>query len=1423
MKSRKMTKLLALSIASLMATAIMPTSLIASAASVTSASQSGKVYADYATQAEAKAAADKLNKQINEEGTILLKNENGALPAAPAYENVSVFGYSSESIQGAAGVTSLAQALSNVGFNVNPTLKSFYAGNKYNATDAKNGQGRGEISAFSGAVERSIQNYSDIAFVTITRYGKEGTGAGDHKTVLNGQGSGADYSSDASGKVELANDKEENIGGWEHEALYTDENGTYKHELMLTNEEVDLLNYVKGLKQQGVVKKIVYVLNSVVPVEMYNLENDEDVDGILMISRPGQGGLEGVANVIAGKANPSGKTNQIYVRDMTADPIWYNVGTNCQTNADWTGSKSDATNSKITYSYVNAEGEVVTTKNAAYEYAYTGDSKTAASQTTQKNGIFGTDYEEDIYRDYWYYETVAEEMNKVEPGSGDAWYAEHVVYPFGYGLSYGADFEYEVQSVKLNNGAEIALNGNTVLKAEDLASAVGNPAEIKSGVVTVKVTNKGSVAGKEAVQLYSQAAYNKVETPHVRLIAFEKTTELLPGASQTLKIEFNFQDMAAYDWSGKASNGLEKGYVLEQGDFTLHVMGNSNGWMEQGNDYEAVSFEVDNNAYLHLDDFTDNAIENKFSPENGTFSALRGTEYGTFAWNADSTAKMTLLSRSDFDGTFPQAPTKADMTITMEAMNKVSYWNKFNIGSGVVAFDEVMYLDEVNGTSWNGLADHPTPADFAGVRYQDGQDVWSKDGKIVAAGTEGATKIVDGATDFPWIADFEANKSVMKDWTQAAVGTTAKSETQLVAMSGVNPYDGAEGTKAWNEYMNQLTYAEMEHMAQRGQTSKYERIGLNTALSGYDGSNKAGSYTWASNGMVASTWNKDLVEKQGIIAGNLSIFLKQNAWWGGGAQLIRSVWAGRNGEFMSTDPMLTGFMAAEQNKGVASKGIPVHIKHGILNDQTAPANTAMITWISEQAIRELYTKSFQMAIQEGGANAFMASYARVGIIYSGVNYQLLTGLIRNEWGGDSVNVTTDNHVQVGHFTPGDLMARAGVNDMNTSNYKGMSGTWNDEKQTVTYAAPFVAPTAESTLLSAEEIGQLQWFLARRNAVVFVNTRINSKMGQNGVDATAWEAKTFELTQGTEASEVSVAGEIKGADEVVYTATNLPAGLTLETNGAISGTPTVPGKYEVTITATVAGWINNTQKFTLNVASGFEFPTEDDAKANVGEEYFAFVLFGEEDTEATFKATGLPEGLTMSETGDIEGIPTVPGTYTVTVTATIKSQSGGNQGGGNWGGGGWGGWALSNDVATAAVTAGSYSDTFVLTVEGEVEVPPVVVDHGGIVSIEKTATEGLVDTYTITFADGYTMTYTVTNGANGEKGETGETGAQGPQGEKGETGAQGPQGEKGKDGVNGKDGADALAALGCSGSIAGITSLVALAVVGGALTLRKKED
>lgn len=221
--------------------------------------------------------------------------------------------------------------------------------------------------------------------------------------------------------------------------------------------------------------------------------------------------------------------------------------------------------------------------------------------------------------------------------------------------------------------------------------------------------------------------------------------------------------MASYDATDANHNGT-KGYELDDGEYTLMAMSNAHGWAEQdAATYQAVSFNLNADAYLQLDDFSGNEISNLFSIENGIFYTLRDNN-GKYQFNADQDAKETQLSRADFEGTFPVAPTAADLTISENTNKSLNYWDTFN-------------ADDTENYGDNKTID--------GVVYE-----------------------ADGyQTDYPWMADVEAAADEMTAWDQ-----TGTYGILLREMSGINPFSedvltdgrfaGKTGKQAWCEFMN---------------------------------------------------------------------------------------------------------------------------------------------------------------------------------------------------------------------------------------------------------------------------------------------------------------------------------------------------------------------------------------------------------------------------------------------------------------------------------------------------------------------------------------------------------------------------------------------------------------------------------------------
>ena len=1120
--------------------------------------EDGKYYTDFNTLAEAQAAAAEIAKQIAAEGDTLLKNQDGALPLA-GNERVSVFGVAQDALAGQAGNYSfeadpnnmqIREALEHEGFIVNRTLSSYYEsiGTTFGA----------EVTEFDKGIENSYGLYGDAAIIVLSRGGGEGS---DMPTITKEEADEADLAA--------------------HEGYVAQEDGKiYKHFLQLTDSEEALLEYVKA---QGF-DKIIYLINSSEIFEVAPLENDEAVDAILWIGRPGQVGSISAAGILSGRINPSGKTVDTWYADFTADPIWQNSIQNLQVG------------SEVTYFVEGTEADKT-------------DGSTVAIGGTS-TAYHGVDYEEDIYVGYRYYETKAADMEKAEAGSGKAWYDKAVVYPFGYGLSY-TTFAYGNMKVVANDGTVIA-EGDVIDAAKLASSVAAGRAAIETLTVSIDVTNTGDVAGKETVEIYVQAPYTpgEVEKAHVKLVGFGKTDILKPGKTQTIEITVNVQDMASYDAKDLNANGT-KGYELDEGAYTLLAMGNAHGWADPAAaTYQAVNFTLNADAYLQLDDFSGNEIVNLFSIENGIFYSIRDNN-GKYVFNADANAKETLLSRADFVATFPVAPTQADLAISDATLTSLTYWDKFK------ADDPANYGDNkyIEGVSWDDPA------------YQ---------------------------SDYPWVADVEADAARMESWDQ-----TGTYGIKLNEMSGLNPFSDnviAEGrfagkteAQAWDEFMNTLTWQDQKDLVGKLQKMTLDPIGMN-ALNGQDSAwNYASTFNFTCNTILGATWNVELSRAKGVMIGNLSLLSGNNTWWGNSANTHRSPFAGRVFEYPSEDGILAGYISGNETLGAVSRGLTTYMKHCALNDQETFRNGLnLFAWVSEQAMREIYYKSFQICAQEGQSTGMMGAFARAGRVSMNVNYNFCTALFREEWGCDTISITTDMYAGMKNCSPLDVLVRAGTDTIATSD---MSGTWDAEKKMVVLADGTESP--------------IQYYTTRKCAMIFLWVHANSAMNKNGVDLNTWEVQPLVAEQGVKAEGLTVAAPIV-ADKTDYvvTANALPAGLTLNADGTITGTPTAKGgEYTFTVQAKADNWVTANRQVTMTVESAFAIDT---TEAYLEEDFYA-VIESESVTEDVYpngivysvKGGKLPAGLTLAENGEIEGVPTETGEFTVSINiaATYTAGSG----------------------------------------------------------------------------------------------------------------------------------------------------------------------
>lgn len=180
--------------------------------------------------------------------------------------------------------------------------------------------------------------------------------------------------------------------------------------------------------------------------------------------------------------------------------------------------------------------------------------------------------------------------------------------------------------------------------------------------------------------------------------------------------------------------------------------------------------------------------------------------------------------------------------------------------------------------------------------------------------------------------------------------------------------------------------------------------------------------------LIGQTWNVDLAEAMGVAIGNEALAMGANGWYAPAVNLHRSPFAGRNFEYYSEDPVLSGVLGTSVVDGAMTKGVYAFTKHFAMNDQETNRvrGVGLATWASEQTIREIYLKPFEMIIKnaegevryydsEGeeqvgtiGSTALMSSFNRIGHTWAGGSEALMHNVLRDEWGFRGVVITDFN-------------------------------------------------------------------------------------------------------------------------------------------------------------------------------------------------------------------------------------------------------------------------------------------------------------------------------------------------------------------------------------------------------------------------------
>ena len=517
--------------------------------------------------------------------------------------------------------------------------------------------------------------------------------------------------------------------------------------------------------------------------------------------------------------------------------------------------------------------------------------------------------------------------------------------------------------------------------------------------VSVDVTNTGDVAGKDVVEVYAQSPY----TDYDRANGVEKSAVQLVNYGKTKLLEPGETQTVSVTFDQdmlKAydANGA-KTYILDAGTYYVTAAHDS---------HDAVNNVL---AAKGANVAGDASRVSTYVPSNtdvDTTTYATDTKSGAEITNlfGDAKGDITYLTRADWEGTFPQhdgTPLEGNVSTWGAEINAVDEnGNPVSYAWGKVAspelIDRLKGLDSGNPVSDATITDTPVYGQNNGIS----------------------------------LIDLRGKDYNDPMWNQLLDELSAEDYRELVGHSGY----GSNFVQSIGKPFN---------------------IDADTAAGLIYGGT---GMMFCSPVVMAQTWNQDLASAYGAMIGNEANIGGTTGWYAPSMNIHRTPFTGRNGEYYSEDPVISGTVASLEIKGAAEKGVYSTIKHFALNDQENHRGDGGIeqgcaTWSNEQAIREIYVKPFDICMHVGtvdenyveqGADgsysmattkvdacqAIMSAFNRVGATWAGGNYALLTGLARNEWGFNGW-IVTDSANSAASYMDSSQMIRAGGDSRLRSN------------------------------------------------------------------------------------------------------------------------------------------------------------------------------------------------------------------------------------------------------------------------------------------------------------------------------------------------------------------------------------------------------
>ena len=232
----------------------------------------------------------------------------------------------------------------------------------------------------------------------------------------------------------------------------------------------------------------------------------------------------------------------------------------------------------------------------------------------------------------------------------------------------------------------------------------------------------------------------------------------------------------------------------------------------------------------------------------------------------------------------------------------------------------------------------------------------------------------------------------------------------------------------WEELMMGCDEEEMIALINNGayHTLAMESVGLPATIHGDGPSGFTcfmskeqvnGTCQYVSEPVMASTWNINLMNELGEAIGEEGTIGDKatgqpySSIYAPGVNIHRSPFGGRCSEYFSEDPFISGMMGAAEVQGIQSRGVLPTVKHFVANEQeTHRSIGGDLSWLSEQALREIYLKPFEYTVKLGETRGIMTSFNRIGTRWTGGDYRLLTEILRNEWGFNGLVICDFNTI-----------------------------------------------------------------------------------------------------------------------------------------------------------------------------------------------------------------------------------------------------------------------------------------------------------------------------------------------------------------------------------------------------------------------------